>query len=79
MTFKVSLTLRVNPDVIVSFFVTPNLLDYPDLGTNAITLLTEKLPSHVLLSALQATIPERSRDEVTQLVNLIQVEKDPSV
>ena len=65
--------------MIVSFFVTPDLLDHPDLGTNVITLLTEKLPSHVLLSALQATIPERSRDEVIQLVNLIQVEKDPSV
>ena len=76
---KVSLTSNVNPDVIVPFLVTSDPLDHPILGTNTIILLTEKLPAHVLSSTFQQALPDRSHNVITQLVNLIQAERDPSV
>ena len=76
---KVYLTSSTNPDVIVPFLVTPDTLDHPILGTNAITLLTEKLPHHVLSSAFKQALPNKSHTVITQLVNLIQAEREPSV
>ena len=79
MELKVSLTSKVNPDVIVPFLITPDSLNHPILGTNAITLLTKHVTNHKLLSAFQEALPDRNHDKVTQLVNLIQAEKDLSV
>ena len=48
-------------------------------GTNAFTLLTEKLPHRVLSSAFKQALPNKSHTVITQLVNLIQAEREPSV
>ena len=65
--------------MIVPFLVTPDTLDHPILVTNAITLLIEKLPRHILSSAFKQALPNKSHTVITQLVNLIQAEREPSV
>ena len=64
--------------MIVPFLVTPDTLAHLILGTNAVPLLTEILPNHILLSPFQEILPCRRQDVVTQSVNLIQAGKDRS-
>ena len=47
--------------------------------TYAITLLTEKLPHHVLLSAFKPVLSDPRHTVITELVNLIQTEREPSI
>ena len=76
---KVFLTSSTNPDVIVPFLVTPDTLDHLILGSNAIRLLTEKFPHHVLSSAFKEALTNKSHTVITQLVTLIQAERETFV
>ena len=58
-------TFYTNADVIVPFLVTPDTFDHPVSGTNANTLLTEKLPHHVLLSAFKQALLNKSHTVIT--------------
>ena len=59
--------------------IPPDTLDHPILGTDVITLLTEQLPHHLLSSAFKQAPPNKIHTVITQLVNLMQAEREPSV
>ena len=47
--------------------------------TYGITLLTEKLPHHVLPSAFKPVLSDPSHTVIAELINFIQAEREPSI
>ena len=75
---KVSLTQGVDPDVIVPFLVTPDPLEHPILGTNAIEFLTEGFSKPALSTVIRQALSEKP-EHVTELVNFIYADKTPEI